>query len=255
MARPKRTVIDVMRTKAWFGETLVASQETTAHGLKKLPLALNGVAPKFDYYRTGERVPSAENLARIETVFGSAPSVVFEKGPEGAPLWDVLCGDEDACREAVTNWLKTADDPRLKSDHVMSSWRSLTDDVVRAFILLGLEPPARPGEAPAFLTDIFPIPGPRPASQPREVAAFLRLERESAMAAKMRNHPGPYQKPDKAPGPDAVTGVFALRTLALMRSELLRETAYLIEVVRPLVPEVFREWNIGEDVAAFIRPD
>ncbi len=295
MARPKKTPIGVMRTKAWFEETLVASQKTTAHGLKKLPLTPDGVVPKFDYYRTGGRVPSIENLARIQRVFGSAPFVVFEKGPEGAPLWDVLCGDEAACHQAILGWL-VGTDHRMATDRVAKAFTTFGDQVALAFQTLGIAVPKHLGDSPGFLYT-YELTAPLPKSDDKDKryyrpelagqvrskstpwlmaesrpaflakkevktpppsatrAAFVTLAASSPIASTIRNHEGPYPAPTNTVLPDAVTGVFALRTLAVMRGELLRETAYLVDVVRPLLPEVFQEWNIGEDLAEFIRPD
>ena len=55
--------------------------------------------------------------------------------------------------------------------------------------------------------------------------------------------------------PDAVAGIFALRTLAVRRGELIRETAYLVDVLRPLLPAIFKEWKIGEDLVEYVRAD
>jgi hypothetical protein len=295
MAAKNPVQIDALRTKAWFAEVLVASGTTSAYQLKNKATDERGRAIKYDYYRTGERVPSDETLGFIEEMYGSAPSVVFRKGPEGTPLWDVLYGDEAGCHQAVLGWL-AGTDHRMATDRVAKVFTTLGDQVVLAFEALGVEMPKRLGDSPGFL-HTYELTAPLPKSDDKDKryyrpelaeqarskstpwlieeerpafltrnevkappagatrAAFVTLAASSPIASLIRNHAGPYPAPKTAVLPDAVSGVFALRTLAVMRGELLRETAFLLEIVRPLVREVFQEWNIGEDVAEFIRPD
>jgi hypothetical protein len=284
--------IEVMRTKAWFAEILLASGATTPYQLKKMASDERGRSIKYDYYRTGERTPSEETLSLIEQSYGLAPLAVFRMGPDGAPLWAVLSGDESACREAVVDWLKVARDPRLATDPVAQAFTTLEDKVSLAFRTLGLEQPKGISDSPGFLYTYELPPQPkedperyyRPelASQVRATstpwfvresvtaflakdervalssdvrAAFVRLAAESPIASAIRSYAGPFPTPSADVLPDAVTGVFALRTLAVRRGELIRETAYLVDVLRPLLPAIFEEWKIGEDLAEYVRED
>lgn len=284
--------IEVMRTKAWFAEILSASGVETPYQLKKMASDERGRSIKYDYYRTGERTPSEETLSFIEQSFGPAPLAVFRMGPDCAALWAVLGGDEAACQYAVVDWLKVASDPRLLTDQVAWTFTTLEDQVSLAFRTLGLEQPKGISDSPAFLYTYELPPQPkedseryyRPelASQVRATstpwferesvaaflakdervalstdvrAAFVRLAAASPIASAIRSYAGPFPTPSADVLPDAVAGVFALRTLAVRRGELIRETAYLVDVLRPLLPAIFKEWKIGEDLAEYVRED
>lgn len=330
MAKKKDLSIDVLRTKAWFAEVLVASGTTSAYQLKKLASDERARAIKFDYYRTGERAPAEETLALIEETFGSAPSAVFRQGPESAPLWDVLAGNAAACQQAVIRWL-AGTNHRIATDQVARAFATLEKQVESGFRTLGIDLPDWLRKSPGFCytyevtappeggqdgarwyrpketgSVVFGsgtgrlksrvVAGSEPADSPLDSveglpdrnkagwqirssstpvflaenrpaflgederkapgkgarAAFVTLAAASPVVSSIRNPEGPFPLPAVAVQPEAVCGVFALRTLAVMRGELLRETAYLLEVVRPLLPAVFKEWNIGADLAAFV---
>lgn len=232
-AKTRAERIDALRTRAWFREVLASTGLASAWALSKLP-SEEGKTVKWDYYRTGERVPTPETRAWALGMLGgdALPDRAFETGPDGLPLWAVLFGDRSACLGAVDAWIGSRA-PLEVSDPSTAAFSTLGDRVLRAFDLLGMERPARPGAAPEYVYP--PVFGP------------------GGPAAGPTRKPGPFPVPSPEPGPDALTACAALRSLALDRGEFLLETAWLMDCVRPFFAPAFSEWGFGAEIAALVR--
>jgi hypothetical protein len=226
----REDAVEALMARAWFVEVLASSGKASAWALSKVSDAA-GKSVKWDYYRTGQRVPSPETRAEAKVMLGgdALPDRAFETGPDGLPLWAVLSGDRTACLEALDAWMG-AYAPTEVSDPTTSVFLTLSDRILRAFDLLGQERPGRPGAPPAFL---YP-------------SVFGK---DGASGGPLRKK-GPFPVPDPEPGPDALTGVMALRSLSLDRKEFLLETAWLMDCVRPYFVPAFAEWGIGSEISA-----
>lgn len=229
----RNDAVEVLRTRAWFAEVLASSGKGSAWALSKVSNA-EGKSVKWDYYKTGQRVPSDETRTEARRMLGGdpLPDRAFETGPDGLPLWAVLSGNKAACLDSVDAWIG-AYAPTEVSNPETVAFLTLGERILRAFDLLGQERPARPGASPLFVYP--PVFG-----------------REGPSAGPLRKT-GPFPVPNPEPGPDALTGVIALRFLSLDRAEYLLETAWLMDCVRPYFVPAFASWGIGAEISALAR--
>ena len=279
----KLSALDEMRVIAWFKEVLAAADCKNALELTKISIDAEGTEREFRLYEKGGRLPSEDTLTMVDARFDSPISRTFLAGPDGCPLWEVLNGNPEACRQALDLWLSTEIDHRLVSDKTSRTFTSLKDKFSLACKLLGItdvkaiggkplftyhfyappsdgstvQSPAKPpepipafsidGYAPAFLGDEE-----KPTLPPdQERAAFVEMAVRQPDIADLRNFAGPFPRLEGAIGPDALAGVFALRTLALTRGEMLRETHYLVSTIRQSIPEAVDFWGISKRLLAY----
>lgn len=284
----KLSALDEMRVISWCKETLAAAGCKDAREFEKISLDADGTEREFRLYEKGGRVPSADTLARVDQRFDLPISQVFLVGPDGCPLWEVLRGKPDACRQALDLWLRTETDSRFGIDLVSRSFTSLNDKLTLACKVLGIDGIEALADGPVYTYHYYApttldspewkSPDPHPANPPEptpafsvdgyapafltanempslpaveERAAFVEMAIRDQGIACIRNHPGPFPLLANPIGPDALVGIFALRTLALERGEMLRETHYLLSIVRQAIEPAVDLWGISTQLYAF----
>lgn len=96
MPRQARTVLEKIRTLAWFNVVQKQAQLPSAYALQNKLLESTAIEmANFYRYQSGEQSPSATTLKATEKLWPNTARV-FKEGPDGAPLWRAFGTVEDA---------------------------------------------------------------------------------------------------------------------------------------------------------------
>ena len=124
-----------MRVQLWL-EALSRESGHEVADLQNVPVLAELSSLEFPLYRQGRRAPSVTTLKLLDQVFPGAREV-FDRGPDGIPLWPILDGDTAACREVVASafkQLEVADASVLRLDQKVSRlWTALLPDHLHYF--------------------------------------------------------------------------------------------------------------------------
>lgn len=257
MAGRRLSAVDTMRAIAWCHEVQTTSG-LSVEQLKEFAFddgtGKNAAVQEWDFtlYASGMRRPSARTRKLVEKAF-PATSKVFDKGMEGAPLWELLSDacHEATCFDAVDWWLNPHDDHKKRHaatlalpflDKVEAAWRRLVH--------------------PSALVDYLDY---AQGEQPNAVSRDLReiLAEEEWLERKSRKA-GVEQQADRRrelarsrmtalADLDTIVGVLALWRIAEHRGEKRSEARYLYDGILPSVPYVFAEWGIGGLLHEFLE--
>ena len=255
--RPPIPKIDKIAATAWFYELKRLTKATSASEVAK-KVNEDPESKRFNKYERGEVTPSYTTLKNIDTHLFSIyriPAVrgVFDDGPEGVRLWDALAGNCENLWDII--------DAECPAISLLRVARNRHESRVDAFINSAFNGnPKIPFELhqltdaaqPNFVDTLYTLDKVNNAAIQAEHVAVYNIQeiilKEEQQIARLRDVEDQRQKEIDKSLPRDVNSLFngdsesrlgeaELTQREMVKTELLRRTHYINEILRPMLDD------------------